>query len=615
MKTLQKVFKVNIKASIITLLLLMIGLISCSKDDDSAVVPKEEVELSDEKQITEFKFLASENTVLAADVGASIDVNAKTIIANLPSDIPLTALKPTIKTSPKAILNLTGAQDFTAAVTYTVTAENGTTQNYTVTATSKSSAKQITSFVFLLTNNPIDVNVVATIDEENKTITAAMPPSTDLSGLLPEVQLSELATIDLTAAQNFTGPLEYTITAEDGSTTVYNVTITALLTQRQILQAILDANPGNTLSWNLQNTADLDALNGVTTNTEGKIIKLRLDANLISIPPEIGQLIDLEDLNIAENQLTSIPKEIGQLTNLTRLHLGDNLLTAIPPEIGQLIDLSSLVLNQNELTELPPELAQLTNLKDLGLGDNQFTSVPPEIWKLIGLESLDLSKNQLTSLPKEIGLLTNLAWLTLIDNQLSELPPEIGFLINLEILNIVRNNLMTIPIAILNLLTWNNTSMELSLDAGIELENSQKDALISIYSANPGNTLGWGVDNFPEVSFHSNGDIKGITMNNKNLTRIPENISALSRLENFNVNSNNLDNLPAELGAISSLVVITAASNQLNTVPPELGQLNNLALLSITNNPLTSIPLAVCNKQISNGGILTLLTDPGEGCN
>tara|TARA_R110001592_G_scaffold59944_4_gene182259 strand:- start:1440 stop:1913 length:474 start_codon:yes stop_codon:yes gene_type:complete len=141
------------------------------------------------------------------------------------------------------------------------------------------------------------------------------------------------------------------------------------------------------------------------------------------------------------------------------------------------------------------------------------------------------------------------------------------------------------------------------------------DALIGIYTANPGNTLDWGVDDYPEVSFHDNGDPKAITMNNKNLTRIPESISSLSGLESFNVNNNNLQSLPAALGSINSLGAITAASNQLSTVPSELGQLQNLALLSITNNPITSIPEEVCNQQISNGGILTILADPGEGCN
>ena len=41
-----------------------------------------------------------------------------------------------------------------------------------------------------------------------------------------------------------------------------------------------------------------------------------------SIPPEIGQLIYLEDLNLSRNQLIgSIPREIGNLTNLKYLYL------------------------------------------------------------------------------------------------------------------------------------------------------------------------------------------------------------------------------------------------------------------------------------------------------
>ena len=237
-----------------------------------------------------------------------------------------------------------------------------------------SSDKQITSFVFLLTNNPIDINVVATIDEENKTITAAMPPDTDLSGLLPEVQLSELATVDLTTAQNFTAPLEYKVTAEDGSTGVYTVIITALLTQRQILQAILDANPGNTLPWNLNNTANLDALAGVITNTEGQIIRLSVNGNgLSSLPPEIGQLGSLEILNWFGSNLSSVPPEIGQLGSLEVLELGSNKLVSLPAEIGQLGSLAYLDLSNNELVSLTAEIKQLVNLETLDLRNNNLS--------------------------------------------------------------------------------------------------------------------------------------------------------------------------------------------------------------------------------------------------
>ena len=53
-------------------------------------------------------------------------------------------------------------------------------------------------------------------------------------------------------------------------------------------------------------------------------ILLYLDSNQVigSIPPEIGQLANLEHLSLQSNQLTgSIPPEIGQLTKLTLLHL------------------------------------------------------------------------------------------------------------------------------------------------------------------------------------------------------------------------------------------------------------------------------------------------------
>ena len=524
----------------------------------------------------------------------------------------------------------------------------------------KSSEKLITSFVFLLTNNPIEVNVVATIDEENKTITATMPPDTDLTGLLPEVEFSELATIDRTAAQNFTAPVAYTVTAEDGSTTVYTVTITNLLTQRQILQVILDTNPGNTLGWDLQNTEDLGALEGVSTNTEGlinaldmgfkklisipseigqltnlTILELR-DNELSELPPVIGQLTNLETLSLLFNQLTSIPSSIGQLTSLKFLGLNSNNLTSLPPEIGQLTNLDTLKLPNNQLNELPPEIwqlvnltyltfeaneidavpteiKQLVNLEVLSFSSNKLTSLPPEIAQLTNLTKLILGRNQLTSVPPEIGQLTKLEELYLYENQLVKLPPEIGFLTNLKDLDLRNNNITAIPISICSLSLFNDLTTD--LDEGVTCETtSQKDALISIYSANPGNTLGWSVDNYSEVTFHDNGNPKNITMNNKNLTIIPSTIGELNALETLNANSNTLESLPSSLGSIESLNVLTFAGNQLDTVPPELGQLNNLALLSITDNPITSIPSEVCDLQVSNGGILTILTDPGEGC-
>ena len=51
------------------------------------------------------------------------------------------------------------------------------------------------------------------------------------------------------------------------------------------------------------------------------------------IPSEIGNLTNLIDLRLFNNQLTgSIPSEIGNLTNLTTLWLWENQLTGIIPD-------------------------------------------------------------------------------------------------------------------------------------------------------------------------------------------------------------------------------------------------------------------------------------------
>ena len=612
MKTIILFWKRTYKTNVFIYCLLVLLMAGCSKDDAPAT---QEIIKSAENELISFTFLASQNTDIETDVSANINITSNTITVNLPSDTPVTALTPSITVSPKATINPKGIQDFTDAVTYTVTAEDGTTRSYSISTSSKSSAKQITSFVFLLTNNPIEVNVVATIDEENKTITAAMPPGTDISGLLPEVKISALATIDLDTAQDFTDSLDYKVTAEDGTTSVYTVTITALLTQRQILQAILDANPANTLTWNLNLTENLGDIDGITLNIQGEIINLTLVGGAISvIPKEIGQLTGLESLDLNRNLLTAIPAEIGQLKNLEKLYLHWNEITSLPPEIGLLNNLEVLRLDKNKLTEIPPEIGLLTKLKTLLIGSNDYTELPPEIGKLRNLTVLSSTNGPLTYLPPEIGQLRNLTELKVYNTQLTSLPPEIGFLGKLEKLNLTRiNSISALPESISYLVELRG--LIVFSDNLIPYETtSQKDALISIYSANPGNTLGWGVDNFIGVSFDDTGNPKVITMNNKNLTRLPSNIGQLTALEALNINNNNLTSLPTSLGTINTLVVIAADRNQLSTVPAELGDLNNFALLSITNNPMTSIPQEVCDLQISNGGILTILTDTGEGC-
>jgi Leucine Rich repeats (2 copies)/Leucine Rich Repeat len=117
-----------------------------------------------------------------------------------------------------------------------------------------------------------------------------------------------------------------------------------------------------------------------------------------ALPPEIGQLIDLQTLDLSGNPLTALPPEIGQLTSLWGLDLSGNPLTALPPEIGRLTSLRDLWLDNNQLTTLPPELGRPLALGlRLSLDDNPLRG---RIRKLSGralgayLRSLDSTGHQ-----------------------------------------------------------------------------------------------------------------------------------------------------------------------------------------------------------------------------
>jgi len=145
--------------------------------------------------------------------------------------------------------------------------------------------------------------------------------------------------------------------------------------------------------------------------------------------PELLQKIQqaaqekVTELDLSGEGLTELPPELGQLTQLQRLILSNNQLTQLPPELGQLTQLQELFLYNNQLTQLPPELGQLTQLRELYLYGNQLTQLPPELGQLTQLLGLYLRGNQLTELPPELGQLTQLLGLDLRHNQLTELPP------------------------------------------------------------------------------------------------------------------------------------------------------------------------------------------------
>jgi hypothetical protein len=57
------------------------------------------------------------------------------------------------------------------------------------------------------------------------------------------------------------------------------------------------------------------------------------ELGLRQLPPSIGQLTQLQRLNVSRNQLTALPEILEKLTQLQTLHLHDNPKLDLPPEV------------------------------------------------------------------------------------------------------------------------------------------------------------------------------------------------------------------------------------------------------------------------------------------
>jgi len=140
----------------------------------------------------------------------------------------------------------------------------------------------------------------------------------------------------------------------------------------------------------------------------------------------------LYGLYLSNNQLSgNIPPELGNIISLIQLDLSDNQLSgSIPPALGNLTNLLGLSLNNNQLSgSIPPELG---NLKNLGRYSDHFLDFP-----------LDLSNNQLSgNIPAALGKLRYLEYLCLDSNQLNgHIPSKLGKLTNLVVFSVKFNNL------------------------------------------------------------------------------------------------------------------------------------------------------------------------------
>lgn len=186
--------------------------------------------LDDKSEMTTRIYFFEENgTYISKMTSSGLTNNPSWQTINQTGTVPSNAAKAYV-----LIRMLTGASWDGSATYYAdnaVYTENGGTSNMIVngsfenwTGEQLSDKNDILSFKFAALN-PI---VTANLNYVDFTITAEVPYSTDVTSLVPTIEISEGATIspDSGVATDFTNPVTYTVTAEDESTQDWVVTVT-----------------------------------------------------------------------------------------------------------------------------------------------------------------------------------------------------------------------------------------------------------------------------------------------------------------------------------------------------------------------------------------------------
>ena len=166
---------------------------------------------------------------------------------------------------------------------------------------------------------------------------------------------------------------------------------------------------------------------------------------LTELPESLGQLTQLQRLELYNNQLTALPESLGQLTQLQTLHLSRNQLTALPESLGQLTELQDLDFNDNNISSLPETIGLLPELRRLAFIRNGVSEIPQFLSTLSRLAILACGGNELQDLPRFVGEFTHLTQLFAWGIGLDVVPAWISELGSLRLLNIQENRLTDLP--------------------------------------------------------------------------------------------------------------------------------------------------------------------------
>jgi Leucine-rich repeat (LRR) protein len=293
-------------------------------------------------------------------------------------------------------------------------------------------------------------------------------------------------------------------------------------------------------------------------------------------------------------------------------------LLSLPRDIGHLIELESIKINDTVISELPDSFFDLSNLVHVDLGNNAIQTLQNEFLRLDKLAYLDVSGNRLESIPDSVGRHPSIKSYRIYGNPLREISDELAF--HTYRINMAWESEEEFPVPVTypkDILvvneTWLNISpariseiIEKSGVCKLRIESREMLELIllpevsKMFSAIKSLDLSW--REWSEYRYMKGyvQDVCSTTLNPDNekskLQSLPKGILYLPQLEELDLSGNGITELPEELFQLTSLRKLNLRGTMIEQLPDRFDSFIDLEILDLSNTPLVRIPDSVFRR-------------------
>lgn len=314
------------------------------------------------------------------------------------------------------------------------------------------------------------------------------------------------------------------------------------------------------------------------------------------------------------NGLTSLPAEIGNLVNLEQLFIANSRIKTLPSELSKLVSCTDVeVYNCPEMTQFPMALAQMPELITLNIGNNAQWSAEEALkgFKALAcgpskekLQILYFNDNNLEVIPKEIKNMKKLGMMDFSSNRIHTIEEAWGNDIKPVQIYLDNNQLSSFPV------DENGVFCYMEDAETFSVKNNNFTEFPDIFDAGSLYAVVSIDFSYNHISRFQNGeDFKGLYVetltitNNPELTTYPVELKTSdSKIMNINFRGCNLKEFPEDCFTYPNAIFLQSfdfSYNDLTDLPNDMhsGNMPYLYGVELSYNQFASFPWEPLDSQ------------------